>query len=114
MPTNPRRDPSTPTPSITSITPKDNDIIIVDPLAPMDEDKDIEIPDIDTPTFDDTRLTDKEKLQAIHKWRIYREKHERKPRDKTSHVYFYIQKRLLTRCLFLEYTGGPNILQEYR
>jgi hypothetical protein len=40
VPTNPRRDPSTPTPSTTSPTPEDNDTIIVDPLAPMDEDKD--------------------------------------------------------------------------
>jgi len=114
VPTNPRRDPSTPTPSTTSTTPEDNDTIIVDPLAPMDEDEDDEMPDIDTPTFDDTGLTDEEKLQAVHKWRIHREKHERKPRDKTSHVYFYMQKRLLAGCLFSEYTGGPNILQEYR
>ena len=114
MPTNPRRDPSTPTPSITFTTPKDNNTIIVDPLAPIDKDKDNEMPDINTPTFNNTRLTDKEKLQAIHKWRIYREKHERKPRDKTSHVYFYMQKRLLAGCLFSEYTGGPNILQEYQ
>ena len=114
VPANPERDPSTPTSSTASTTLEDDDTIVVDPKAPMEDDEDDEMPDVPTPTFEDTTLTEEEKLAAITKWKIHRQKHERKPRDKTSHVYFYMRKRLLPGCLFPEIRGGPDILQEYR
>jgi hypothetical protein len=114
VPANPARDPFISTSSTTSTILEDDDTIVVDPRAPMEDDEDDEMPDVPTPTFEDTTLTEEEKLAAITKWKIHRQKHERKPRDKTSHVYFYMRKRLLPGCLFPEIKGGPDILQEYR
>jgi hypothetical protein len=110
VPANRERNTSTPTPFIASITLEDDDTIVVDPKSLMEDDKDDEIPDIPTPTFEDTTLTEEEKLAAITKWKIHRQKYEHKPRDKTSHVYFYIRKRLLPKCLFSEIKREPNIL----
>ena len=72
------------------------------------------MPNVPDPTFENTILTEEEKLEALNKQKVYRAKHERKPRDKTSHIYFYIRKRLLSSCFFPKVKGGPSILQEYR
>src|SRR6266536_2050089 len=114
VPTNPQDNALTRAPSIVSTTSIDDDTIVVDPRAPRDDDDDDEMPDIPDPTFENTTLTEEEKLEALNKWKVHRAKHERKPRDKTSHVYFYIRKRLLSSCFFPEVKGGPLILQEYR
>jgi hypothetical protein len=92
----------------------DSDTIVVDPYAPMRDDDDEEMPDVPTPSFEDTAMTEDEKLAAISKWKIHRAKHDRKPRDKTSHVYFYFRKRILPGCLYPEFKDSPAILQEYR
>ena len=114
VPTNPQHNALTPTPSIVSTTSIDDDTIVVDPRAPRDDDDDDEMPDVPDPTFENTTLTEEEKLEALNKWKVHRVKYERKPRDKTSHVYFYMRKRLLSGCFFPEVKGGPSILQEYR
>jgi hypothetical protein len=72
------------------------------------------MPDVPTPSFEDTAMTEDEKLAAISKWKIHRAKHDRKPRNKTSHVYFYFRKRILPGYLYPEFKGSPAILQEYR
>jgi hAT family protein len=109
VPTNPEKETG---PSASASA--DGDTIVVDPHAPMDDDEDDAMPDVPTPTFENTPLTEKDKLEAMSKWKTHRAKHERKPRDKTSHVYFYMRKRLLPGCLYPEVKGGPHILQEYR
>jgi hypothetical protein len=67
VPTNPSRYASTPTPSTASTTGGDNKTIKVDSTTPIDDDKDDNMPDIKTPTFEEAGLTDKEKLQAVYK-----------------------------------------------
>ena len=68
------------------------------------------MPNVPNPTFKNTTLTEEEKLEALNKWKVHRAKHERKPRDKTSHVYYYIRKRLLSGYFFPKVKGGPLIL----
>lgn len=113
-PANPQRDASTPTHSTASSTTEDKDTIVIDPKAPRGDDDDDEMPDVPTPTFENTTLSEEEKLEAVNKWKVHREKHERKPREKTSHVYFYMRKHLLPGCFFAEVKGGAKALQEYR
>ena len=40
-------------------------------------------------------MTDEERKELIQKWRIDRGTHEKKKRDKTSHVYWYMKRELL-------------------
>jgi hypothetical protein len=64
---NPKRNPFTPTPSTAFTTLEDNDTIVVDPKALIEDDEDDEMPNVPTPTFEDTTLMEEEKLAAITK-----------------------------------------------
>ena len=93
VPANPPRPASTPT---TSTTCNEDDPMDLDPLAPISDNEDGETVIVETPMFKEDGLTDEQKLDAIQKWKIHREKNERKPRDMSSHVYYYMRRRIKT------------------
>lgn len=110
VPTNPLRPASTPT---TSTIYDEDDPMDVDPLAPLSDNEDGDTIEVEAPVFAEEGLTDEEKLDAVRKWKIHREKNERKPRDMTSHVYYYMRRRLLPGVLFADKVG-PKCYQDYR
>jgi hypothetical protein len=52
--------------------------------------------------FVNTTLTEVEKVEAVKKWIIHKEKHTRKKRDKGSFVYFYIKRETLCGSLYID------------
>src|SRR5882757_2250758 len=70
----------------------DEDTIVVDTHVPFDDDFDELIPDIPIPTFEALQLSEEETRATILKWKESRTKLERKPRDFSSYVYYYIQR----------------------
>jgi hypothetical protein len=51
------------------------------------DDEDTIVIDVPEPEFANTRMTKDEKIEAIKKWALGREKIEKRKRDKSSHVY---------------------------
>ncbi|KAH9208028.1 hypothetical protein DL95DRAFT_468133 [Leptodontidium sp. 2 PMI_412] len=92
----------------------DGDTIVVDLHAPYNDDYDSPMPNVPTPTFEDLQLSDDDKRAAILKWKEFRAKVEHKPREMSSHVYYYMQKELVPDSFYAEVKEGPKILQEYR
>ena len=74
-----------------------------------DYDSDHEIIDTPQPTFANTQMTEAEKIEAIKKWAINKEKHTRKKRDKASHVYYYIKREAIDSVFYSEYLNRPKI-----
>jgi hypothetical protein len=61
-------------------------------------------------------MTEDEKIDAIKKWAIGREKIEKRKRDKSSHVYWYMHCELRPGVFYTETkdSPGPKVLQEYK
>jgi hAT family C-terminal dimerisation region len=112
MPTNPPRAPTASAAS--SPTPSANEDTITVDTSIDNSDEDEEMPDVPDPSFKNTPMTNEEKMEAIKKWKTHRQKHERKRRDKASHVYSYMRMQVLPGILYPEVKGGPKILQEYK
>ncbi|KAM4062404.1 hypothetical protein HRG_013600 [Hirsutella rhossiliensis] len=55
-----------------------------------------DMPDADTPEppLNSSHMTLAEKAGLIKKWADNKQKHVRKKRDKNSHVYWYMQRKL--------------------
>src|SRR6266487_4893380 len=68
------------------------------------------------PEFVNTRMIEDEKIEAIKKWALSREKIEKRKRDKSSHVYWYIHCELRPGVFYLEAKDSPRpkVLQEYK
>lgn len=81
-----------------------DDTIIVD-APPGHEDffsDDEEMKDIPEPAFESTSLSDAEKLEAIKRWNLNRQKHERKKRTKSSFVsQFHLFCGLVTGNIYI-------------
>ena len=107
-PQNPPRASVTGTTS-TFTTDLDGDTIMVASPGDPDYDSDHEIIDTPQPTFANTQMTEAEKIEAIKKWAINKEKHTRKKRDKASHVYYYMKREAVDGVFYSEYLNGPKI-----
>jgi hypothetical protein len=70
--------------------------------------------DIPQPTFTNITMTEEQKMEAIKKWIQNRQKHEKKKREKSSHVYWYMKRTAIPGSFYAEFDGGPKCLQEYR
>ena len=57
-------------------------------------------------------MTEDEKIEAIKKWALGREKIEKRKRDKSSHVYWYMHCELRPGVFYLEAkdSPGPKVL----
>ena len=58
------------------------------------DDEDTIVVDVPEPEFPNTRMTEGQKIEAIKKWALGREKIEKRKRDKSSHVYWYMHCEL--------------------
>jgi len=118
-PSNPPRPTAVSTTPASSYTSLDatqdleGDTIICDP-ANANYDSDEDMIDAPQPTFSNIVLSAEEKAEAIKKWATHKERHERKKRDKSSHVYWYMKREALPDVFYAENEGSPKCLQEYR
>jgi hypothetical protein len=74
------------------------------------------MPDVDNspPLLDDMPLSDIQKAELLATWRKNRRGHEKKKKDKNSHVYWYMKRETIRGSFYAENEGGPKILQQYR
>ena len=79
----------------------------------VDSDDDM-IVETAVPTFTNIEMTQAEKTEAIRKWTVHKQRHEKKKKNKSSHVYYYMHREAVNGSLFPEVEGGPKILQEYK
>lgn len=100
--------PANPIPSTSANS--DGDTIVVDPHALYNDDYDSPMPNVPTPTFENLQLSDDDKRAVILKWKESRAKVERKPREMSSHIYYYIQKELVPDSFYAEVKEGLKIL----
>src|SRR6266536_3330154 len=119
-PSNPPRASMTSTTSTLPTTLNTNndlssDIIVCDP-GNLEYESDEEMPDapLPRPTFTNIIMTEVEKMEAIKKWVLNRERHERKKKEKTSHVYWYMKREVLPGVFYSEFNRGLKYFQEYR
>ncbi len=73
---------------IESSSTLDNTIVVDDvPPGHNDYPSDDEIEDLPVPAFEDITMTNTEKQDALKKWSIHRQKHEKKKRQKNAFIY---------------------------
>ncbi|KAM4061763.1 hypothetical protein HRG_013343 [Hirsutella rhossiliensis] len=83
-------------PAPSSPLPTGEDTIVCAPPGHPDCESDDDMPDADTPEppLNSSHMTLAEKAGLIKKWADNKQKHVRKKRDKNSHVYWYMQRKL--------------------
>jgi hypothetical protein len=124
-PARPRSDPSTtpapsstpsPPPAPSSPLPTGEDTIVCAPPGHPDCESDDDMPDADTPEppLNSSHMTLAEKAELIKKWAENKQKHVRKKRDKSSHVYWYMQREAIAGSFYSEHKDGLKIFQEFR
>jgi hypothetical protein len=76
------------------------------------DDKDIIVVDVPEPEFANIRMTKDKKIEAIKKWAFGKEKIEKRKRDKSSHVYWYMYRELRPGVFYLKVkdSPGPKVL----
>ena len=109
-----------PRPAAAAATPSSSESLQGDtikvqfPPGHAEYDSDEDTTDTPPPDLSITTMTEAEKMEAIKKWLTNKEKHTKKKRDKSSHVYWYMAREALEGRFYAEFEGGPKILQEYR
>jgi hypothetical protein len=94
--------------------PADDTIEVQYPPGHANYDSDEDTTETTAPDLSTTTLTEAEKMEAIKKWLAHKTKHTKKKRDKSSYVYWYMERRVVDGCFYSECKDGPRILQEYR